>query len=268
MQIVRIKNSMGINQCITPYLLDETEEERVSFAEELKQLIAYDQLFVMAIIEATDKDVLDKDVIVHGFVVAISHPNTKHAFIHQAWMSPKLVGREMQDIVFFHLTNWAVGQKKTSIRAETTRKTEAFLRKWKFEPFSAILSFKIPEKFKFDVLDDSRREEDGTKESGARDTENLGTKPTTGGDSQSTGGVATTVAESGSSTVHADGTGAAPPASTGATVSRPVPTGAVPVTDTYGVEQVAERGAVNRDKPGVDKTVLPKGDQAALIAKL
>ena len=195
MKTVRIKNSLGIDY-IKSYLLDETDKEKDLYAEELKTYISKEELFVLAVFE--NKEVL-------GFIIAVAADNAKHVFISQAFMSPKLTGRKTQDECFFYLTTWASNLKRTSIRAETTRKTEAFLRKWKFEPFSTVLSFDIPENFLLEIMDDSRREDNGTEITGTGDQTSISTIDEPAVDSESTERCVEQIVEPGSKAVQPGG---------------------------------------------------------------
>jgi len=81
-----------------------------------------------------------------AFLIAVDVLLHNHVFVFQAWKSND-APLEVSDRIFFHLLAWADSLGKNEIRAETQRDTKAFYRRWRFEPYATILSFKVPQDF-------------------------------------------------------------------------------------------------------------------------
>jgi len=90
---------------------------------------------------------LDEEKLV-GFMIAYALKFRDHVFLHQAWNDKKFALKNPQVVtdVFEELKAWTREKDISEIRAETTRTTGAFHRKYKFDIFSTIMSLDLTEK--------------------------------------------------------------------------------------------------------------------------
>ena len=90
---------------------------------------------------------LDEEKLV-GFMIAYALKFRDHVFLHQAWNDKKFALKNPQVVtdVFEELKAWAKEKDISEIRAETTRTTGAFHRKYKFDILSTIMSLDLKEK--------------------------------------------------------------------------------------------------------------------------
>lgn len=135
MKFIRVRNSAGVDY-MEPRLLPDDDFPVGALVEALKDMLQHtpDGVFIC--------QVWDGDEI-RAFVIAFAPPNLAHVFIHQAWADETLQGTEIQDKLFLRLCLWAETLGRSELRAETKRNPEAFLRRWNFKPYSAILSFSV-----------------------------------------------------------------------------------------------------------------------------
>ncbi len=137
MKIIRVQNPVGIDYMKEHFVDPDLDREVLSNG--LKAQLAADIENIL-ILQAWDGDSLV------AFVVAQNMPNQPHVFLYQAWVEPES-SVEVSDKLFFRLLLWVDLLGKEEVRMETTRDTDAFTRRWKFEKFSTIMSFLIPEDF-------------------------------------------------------------------------------------------------------------------------
>ncbi|MBE3037690.1 MAG: hypothetical protein IMZ62_02590 [Chloroflexi bacterium] len=117
-------------------LLPDNDFTEGALVDSLKAMLAQTPNDI-CIYQAWDGDRL------RAFVIAFAPPQMNHVFVHQAWADPTLPDSRVQDRLFDRLCVWAESIDRNELRAETVRNPEAFLRKWGFQPFSAILALKL-----------------------------------------------------------------------------------------------------------------------------
>ena len=142
MKIIRVQNPVGVDY-MKEHLVD-LDVDTETFADGLKAQLVQDIANIL-ILQAWEGD----DLI--GFLLANNVRNQNHVFLYQAWVDAK-GGSDVGDKLFFRLLLWVDLLGKKEVRMETTRSEEAFTRKYGFEKFSSIMSFKIPDNIEMDYM--------------------------------------------------------------------------------------------------------------------
>ena len=142
MKIIRVQNPVGIDYMKEHFVDLDIDSEVLS--EGLKAQLVQDLTNIL-ILQAWEGD----DLI--AFIVAQNMRSQSHVFLYQAWVDAKS-GGDVGDKLFFRLLLWVDLLGKKEIRMETTRNEEAIIRKWGFEKFSSIMSFKIPDDIESDYM--------------------------------------------------------------------------------------------------------------------
>lgn len=156
LEIIRVTEQAGIDYMLD-HIVADTDETKEEIVSTIRDLLA-DQKDRTLILQAWDVED-EKEPVLQAFIIAYVPPNGNYSFIIQAWKILKPVDSRVMDRLFFRLQYWTDSWGRTEIRGETTRKTEPFLRKWKFEHISSVLRYTIPVDFELPQAQD--RKENG-----------------------------------------------------------------------------------------------------------
>ncbi|QDP56810.1 MAG: hypothetical protein Unbinned400contig1000_29 [Prokaryotic dsDNA virus sp.] len=139
MNVFRVTNPQAVD-LIRDQLLNDDGVSRAQTQMELKAFMESnpaDLLFLLATEEENHK------VEVRAFVIAWIPMGRDYLFLHQAFVEPKFSEKypHVSRSLFSRVVAFAEGNGLRSVRAETTRSPEAFMRKYGFETFSTNLEF-------------------------------------------------------------------------------------------------------------------------------
>ena len=142
MKIIIAKSAEAINY-IKPHLQDDPDYEPTDLVQMLKGSVGSENIFLALVIDGEE---------LQAFLLAFAPPLQHHAFIYQAWAAPQFTEQHLKDSVFLRLLLWCGSKGITEGRAETTRSTKPFIRKWNFKNYSTIMTYTIPENFEEELL--------------------------------------------------------------------------------------------------------------------
>ena len=146
MKIIRVQNPIGIDYMEDFFVDDDMSKETLGAS--LKSLLEKD-LDNTFVLQAWDGDSLV------AFLIAFNLPAQTHVFLYQAWVEYEY-SIKVSDKMFFRLLLWTDFLGKDEVRMETVRSEDAITKKWKFEKYSTIMTYKIPEDFEFSHVEGKR----------------------------------------------------------------------------------------------------------------
>jgi hypothetical protein len=149
---------------LKPFLIDGTGK-RVE-GDKLNKCVEYISNLLQVMPENVCVLIAHEDgEVVKAFIIAMAMPEDEHVFLFQAWRDPQ-TKPSLADTMLFHLLLWCQKIGRDQIRAESSRSSEAFYRRWNFEEHSKILKFNIPEDLVERMVVGSKRAFLGDKEEG------------------------------------------------------------------------------------------------------
>jgi hypothetical protein len=171
-RVFRATNPLAVDYMMENLGTEDLAAEDVGNALKNAMLQVPDHTFVLQAYEETT---------LKGFIVAYDQPGHPTVFLSKAWADLKL-DRNIVDRMFLQLLQWTEDRGKTHIRAETTRKAEAFYRRWGFEYFSTMIDFDLSNGFENKIIERMTRKdnEDGTEQQGRESPDDSSVAGTTG----------------------------------------------------------------------------------------
>lgn len=149
MKFIRGETDYAVD-LIEPFLLSDNSGlmDKSEYASALREMIRNERENTYVLIAFDDET---DEVSVLGFLVAYAPPNKHHVFLSQAWCNPKGTEKQVTDLAFLRLINWAQNLGRARILMETTREG-AMQRKWGFQPVSTTMEFRLDSDFEQRLL--------------------------------------------------------------------------------------------------------------------
>lgn len=134
--VFRTKRAVVVDM-LKPLLLPDGSMSRNQLCSYIKDMMheTPDDCFIIVAFKGDFKIV--------GFMICWIPAFMNHVFVHQAWTDKNEKDKSFVDIALEKLLFWAEEQGLKEIRAETTRTTRGFLRKYGFKVYSRVLSRSI-----------------------------------------------------------------------------------------------------------------------------